>query len=392
MTHLQRLSLPCRTLARSAVAAAVTFAVLVLPGTFPHAAADDEPAEATCENVLLITLDGLRPQDLFTGADETLLNRSAGGVRNTRDTREAFWRETPEQRRIAMMPWFWQTIAAEGVVFGDTSGGSIVRVTNEHRFSYPGYNEILTGVSDPRIDSNAKRNNDNVTVLEWLHSRPGLDGRVAAFCSWDVFPYIINADRSGIPVNAGWEPLAKTVDTAATRALDALAAEMPRYWDNVRYDYFTFRGAHEYLKQKQPRLLYVAFGETDDWAHDGRYDLYLDAARRTDDYIRQLWETAQSMPQYRGKTALVITTDHGRGDTREEWKSHGESIAGSEFMWIAVLGPGVKPQGPEPGTVTQAQVAATVATLLGYDYRGDVPEAGEPLPLWPAKEESGNRN
>ncbi|MFG0333810.1 MAG: alkaline phosphatase family protein [Maioricimonas sp. JB049] len=391
MPHLLQLSPDHLRCARTVVSTIVALAVILQPAPAPPAAADDETAPATCENVLLVTLDGLRPQDLFTGADETLLSRAAGGVRNERAIREAYWRDTPEQRRAAMMPWFWQSVAVEGVVFGDTSRGSIVRVTNGHRFSYPGYNEILTGARDSRIDSNAKRPNRNVTVLERLHRRPGFEGRVAAFCSWDVFPYIINTERSGIPVNAGWQPLAGTIDTPAMRELDTLGAEMPRYWDNVRYDYFTFRGAHEYLKQKQPRVLYVAFGETDDWGHDGRYDLYLDAARRTDDYIRQLWETAQSMPQYRGKTALVITTDHGRGDTREEWKSHGTSIAGSEFLWIAVLGPGVEPRQPESGTVTQAQVAATVAKLLGYDYRADVPEAGEPLPLWQQEEAAGNR-
>ena len=358
-------------------------AIVLLLTALPATAAKPP---VVCENVLLIWLDGLRPQDLFTGADETLLNRDAGGVRDVQGTRDAFWRESPEERRQAMMPWFWKTIATEGVVFGDASAGSIVRVTNGHKFSYPGYNEILTGANDPRVDSNAKRPNENVTVLEWLHRKPGFDGRVAAFCSWDVFPYIINTERSGIPVNAGWQPLTETLDTPALREADAIAAEIPHYWDNVRYDYFTFQGAHAWLKEKQPRVLYVAFGETDDWAHSGRYDLYLDAARRTDEYIRQLWETAQSLPQYRGKTALVITTDHGRGDTREEWKSHGSSIAGSEFMWIAVMGPGIASGPAEPGTVTQAQVAATVAKLLGYDYRAEFPEAGEPLPVWRGEE------
>ena len=32
-----------------------------------------------------------------------------------------------------------------------------MRITNGLWFSYPGYNEMLTGAADPRIDSNDKK-------------------------------------------------------------------------------------------------------------------------------------------------------------------------------------------------------------------------------------------
>ncbi|MBI2477166.1 MAG: AP protein, partial [Planctomycetia bacterium] len=38
-------------------------------------------ADRHTTNVVLITIDGLRWQDLFTGADERLINRENGGVR-----------------------------------------------------------------------------------------------------------------------------------------------------------------------------------------------------------------------------------------------------------------------------------------------------------------------
>jgi hypothetical protein len=203
---------------------------------------------------------------------------------------------------------------------------------------------------------------------------------VAAFCSWDTFPDIINADRSGIPVNAGWRVLEHGTDAAELNRLNALFTELPHNWENVRYDYFTFRGAQEYLRAKQPRVLYVSLGETDDWAHAGRYDLYLDAAHRNDRYVQQLWETAQTLPAYAGTTSLILTTDHGRGDTRVEWKNHGADVPGADQMWIAVLGPDT-PAGPPPeGTVTQSQVAATLAALLGEDFCAAVPAAAPPLP------------
>ena len=101
----------------------------------------------------------------------------------------------------------------------------------------------------------------------------------------------------------------------------------------MRYDYFTYCGAAECLKHDKPRVLYISFGETDDWAHARRYDLYLDSARRTDEYIQRLWELVQSMPEYAGKTSFVLTTDHGRGETTENWISHGDEHPGSDLMW-----------------------------------------------------------
>ena len=159
---------------------------------------------------------------------------------------------------------------------------SVAVVANPHRFSYPGYNEIQSGRHDPRIDPNTKQPNPNVTVLEWFHSHNGYAGHVHASASWDVFPFVINAQRSGIPVNAGWGPLGESIDNLALHRLNELSTELPRCWANVPYDYFTFRGDLNVLQKKRPRVLYIAWGETDDWAHTRRYDLYLDATRRTD--------------------------------------------------------------------------------------------------------------
>lgn len=343
---------------------------------------DQSHAAQPVENVILVTLDGLRWQELFGGLDETMLGDKDNGTNEPAALVRRFAADTAEERRVRLMPFFWNVVARHGVVFGDHEHNSHVRVTNGMNFSYPGYSEILCGYPDPEIDSNAKKNNPNVTVLEWLHQKDQYQGKVAAFGSWDVFPWIINTERSGIPVNAGWMQLAGNGQSAPElQQLDTLADEIPRYWAGVRYDIFTFAGARHYLQTKQPRVLYLSLGETDDWAHSARYDLYLDAAKRSDDYIRRLWETAQSMPQYQDRTALVITTDHGRGDDRISWRSHGEDIEGCDRIWAAVLSPTVASSSDVAGEFTQSQIAATVASLLGHDYAADVDKAGDPLPL-----------
>ena len=319
-------------------------------------------------NVILVTIDGFRWQEVFSGADEALLAKPA--VSDPAEIRKAFWRESAEARREALLPFLWTVLAREGQIFGNPGRGSPMQVANGLSFSYPGYNELLCGFPDPRVDSNKKVPNPNVTVLEWLNRRPGFEGSVAAFCSWDVFPSILNVERSGVPVNAGRSEL-----------IESLHRELPDLWHGTGFDALTFHAALEHLRAARPRVLYVAFGETDEFAHGGRYDQYLHSARRTDEFIRKLWEAAQALPEYRGRTSLVITVDHGRGDAPVEWKDHGKKVKGAEFVWAAALGPRVEALGDRSGLagLTQGRIAATVAALAGEDYRAAVPQAAPAL-------------
>ncbi len=356
---------------------AMLVSMCLVPAAIPASA---QPQVHT-ENVVLVTLDGLRWQELFQGADPRLLRGEDSTVRDPQGTKDRFWHDDRATRRERLMPFMWQTLAREGQIFGDPEQNCTVRVTNGKYFSYPGYNEILTGFADDAIDSNAKRPNANVTVLEWLARQEAFHTRVAATCSWDVFPFIVNVERSGISVNAPWQALSSSGDAARDALLRGWQQEMPRVWPGVRFDYFTYVDALHLLRTTQPRVLFVALGETDDWAHDGRYDLYLDAAYRNDQYIAGLWAHLQSDPHYAGKTSLIITTDHGRGDIRDGWKNHGAQLPGSERIWIAVLGPDTPALGVRRDVeTTQAQVAASVAELLGLDYVAAQPKAGRPLP------------
>jgi bisphosphoglycerate-independent phosphoglycerate mutase (AlkP superfamily) len=132
------------------------------------------------------------------------------------------------------------------------------------------------------------------------------------------------------------------------------------------------------LLRHQPRVFYVGFLETDAWGHAGRYDHLLTSAHAVDTYIARLWETMQSLEQYRDKTTFIISTDHGRGSGLVDWKNHGKAIEGAENIWMAFLGPDTPPLGERTncGRVTQSQLAATLAALLGEDYHGELPRSG----------------
>jgi hypothetical protein len=273
-------------------------------------------------------------------------------------------------------------MASKGQLFGDSARGSVAQITNPLKFSYPGYSETFTGHVDPRIDSNEHPPNENVTVFEWLNRKPAFRGRVAAFATWDAFTRIFNAGRSGIPVMDGWERggMSGTGTPRAAVVRDLFTTSV-RYWPDNTWDALTHQAAIDYLAVKKPRVLFIGYGETDEWAHAGRYDLYLRSAHQVDAYLADLWRRVQADPQYRNRTTLIVTTDHGRG-YGPKWRDHGKDVDGAQNIWMAVLGPDTPALGDRANipVVRQAQVAATIAALLGEDWQAAEPRAAAPLP------------
>jgi len=332
-------------------------------------------------NVIFVTTDGLRWQEVFQGADQSLIRDVQGSVVDARTMRREFWRDTPEARREALMPFLWSEIAKRGQVFGNQPKGSIARVANASRVSYPGYSEMLTGWADPTITDNVNAPNPNVTVLEWLNGRPAFAGRVAVFANWELFPLIVNRDRSKLPVWTGRERTTEETGSPRLALLEQVSTDLPPVWRNTTFDAFIHHAAIGHLREHKPRVLWVAYMETDEWGHRNQYGLYLHAARRVDGFLKRLWETAQAMPEYRGTTTLLVTTDHGRGSKPSDWTTHNRDTEGSEGTWIAAMGPDTPPLGERSnvGPVTQSQIAATLAALLGEDYGAANPKAAPPI-------------
>jgi len=344
------------------------------------------------QNVVLIVSDGLRWQEIFTGAEEDLLNDKAGGSwMSEEELRKRYWRDTPAARRAALFPFLWGTVAKQGQIFGNRTAGSDAHVTNGKAFSYPGYNEMTTGFPNDAIDSNEFGPNPTPTVFEWLNHFQEFHGRVAVYGTWNVFDNIFNKARSGLVMQTGWAPPVQAPpaaaspgeghDTARTALLRRLYETTTRFDEEDVEDSLLQVPLLDYVKAAKPRVLFVGYGETDNWAHQGRYDLVLDSAHRVDGFVKELWETMQAIPQYRGSTTFIITCDHGRGGGLTEWKEHGVEEKGSENVWIAVMGPDTSPLGERTHSapVTQAQIAATVAALLGKDYHAAVSKAAVPI-------------
>ncbi len=338
-------------------------------------------AELKTQNIFLITADGLRWQEVFRGAEEMPLTKEFGNFGNSNAIRKDFWRETPEARREVLFPFLWGTVAKEGQLWGNRDMGSSVRVSNGHNFSYPGYNEFLTGYADPKINSNDKILNANTNVFEWLNTRPEFRGRVAASVNWDVLPWILNAPRAGFPVWSSFQVPEGTERMSVPSALTEMAERGQTIWAGVSLDTFVGYAAKHAVRTIKPRAMYVSFGETDDWAHEGNYERYLRSAREFDRFIGELWTLAQSLPEYRGTTTFVISVDHGRGPAPVAWKNHGKEIVDSAYMWFAVLGPDTAALGERSHTplIKQAQIAATVGAFVGQDFHGAFPQSAAPI-------------
>jgi hypothetical protein len=252
-----------------------------------------------------------------------------------------------------------------------------VNNANPYWFSYPGYSEIMTGFADTTINSNSFPPNPNVTVLEFFNQQPKLKGKVSAFGAWDAFDRILNEKRSGIPVINAFDPTGGKTPTANEKLINAMLKDSYKpFNEDECLDVFTHYAAYEHLKTRKPKVLYISYGETDEWAHAGKYRSYLGAAKQVDAWIKQIWDFVQSDPQYKNKTSLFITTDHGRGDViKKEWRDHGKDVEDAYQIWFAVMGPEVAAKGEmkNKGQLYQDQFAQTFAKLMGYTYKAKHP-------------------
>lgn len=320
-------------------------------------------------NLFIITTDGFRWQELFNGADSILINDDH--YTPDKETIKAlYWSATADERRKKLMPFFWNVINDKGQIYGNRLYHNKVNNANFYSLSYPGYNELFTGTIDPSISQNSKFDNPNINVLEYLNRKPALEGKIAVFSSWDVFPYILNEKRNHLPINSGYEELTDTPLSKQEQLINEVQDHIIADKAATRYDELTFLTAKEYLLKNKLRVAVIGLGETDEFAHRGRYDLYLQQATNVDKMIAELWHWVQTTPGYKNNTTFLITTDHGRGWKKNKWATHGEFVSGSSQTWLAIMGPGIVPKGElkTEGQLQQRQVAQTIAGLMGAKF------------------------
>ncbi|HWJ90493.1 MAG TPA: alkaline phosphatase family protein [Flavisolibacter sp.] len=295
--------------------------------------------------LFIITLDGFRWEEMFRGADSAIITDPESNT-DTSIARALYWDENPQERRKKLLPFFWSVIARQGELYGNRDLENRVNVANPYALSYPGYSELLTGEVDYTIYGNKKTRNSNKNILQLLNKSDAYANKVAAFTSWDVFPYILGKkEKAGFMLNSGLEPLDEKQLTPSQSLLNSLQNAVDDKKAPTRYDELTYVACKEYILKNKPSVVFLSFSGTDNAAHEGRYDQYLQQANNADHMIGELWRLLQAMPEYAGKTTFLITTDHGRGKSRTNWSDHGIFVSGSSQTWYALLGNTVVPHG-----------------------------------------------
>ena len=332
------------------------------------------------KNVIIISMDGYRWKELFRGADSGLLFDKKYISQDSAWCVEKYWAANEKARREKLMPFVWQQIAKQGQLYGNRDFGNCVNVKNKYWFSYPGRSETFCGYYDSLVNSNDYPDNPNENVLEFINKHKGYTGKVVTFASWDAVARIINRNRNGMLVNINGEDVKSNTITALQKEANAMQHFVPDvFGKGERMDANTYAMTKAYMSASHPRVVYIDFGDNDEFAHGEKYDFYLDAAHKIDLMISDLWRYMQQDPFYKNQTTILIFPDHGRGNGTE-WTSHGSKIPYANETYLMVMGPDTPALGEVKtnGQIYQDQFAQTVAQLLGFKFTANHPVA-EPL-------------
>jgi hypothetical protein len=351
-------------------------ALLLGFASFVRAQQAGAASAAPAHNLVIFLMDGYRWEELYRGADSSLMFDNKYNRTDSAWNFKKYWAGDAAARRRLLMPFIWETIAAKGQLYGNRDLGSLVNVKNKYQFSYPGRNEAFTGYYDTAVNSNDYPDNPNTNVLEFIDKQPAFHGKVAVFSSWDADARIFNRHRNGMLVNIYGEDV-KGQLTPLQVAANAWQHMLPDiFGGGERLDAGTFMLAKAYLLANHPRVLYIDLGDPDDFGHAGDYGSYLDAAHYADAMMKDVWTTIQQDPFYKDQTAMLLFPDHGRG-LGPQWTDHGEGVGPSGQTYFVALGAGIAAKGEVKGGehIYQRQYAQTIASLLGLKFTAEHPVA-----------------
>jgi hypothetical protein len=344
---------------------ALASSVLATPRLSP------KPSPAAAEHrvqVVLVTLDGARYQEIFGGVDAELAR--AHGLADTERVDAG-----------ALMPELHALMTRHGSALGAPSRGAPILASGPDFVSLPGYSEIFTGRRVTGCRDNGCRGTDAASVVDQLAAEPGTN--VAVVTSWpdiarvatSTTQVLVSAGRHGGATRTRFER-----SDGAGLALRRAEPEPP--WPgqgDFRRDRFTAELALAYLREAKPGFLFVGLGETDEFAHQGNYPGYLAALREADRYLGELWRELEAARSRGVRTALVVTADHGRA---AGFRDHGRAFPESARVWLVAAGSLIGARGrlAAPREARLADIAPTLRTWFGL--RADSHEsAGRPLTL-----------
>lgn len=266
-------------------------------------------------NVILITLDGVRFQEINDGI--------------------RFPRKAGEPRGRELLPKLKARVnRGEAFHFG-------MWISNWAGLSQPGYRSILSGEFEDRCKENTCANIDRKTIFDDLYDQ-GLKrpGELAAFSSWDVIGKTIESQPGRIVRNISLQDYEEEGLTPSEQAtindINAkMKTDLPK-WHGSRYDKYTYELSKFFIQKHLPRFFYMQFVDTDEWAHAKSYKGYVRGIRDFDEQLEGLIQMLDQMGEYGENTSIVITTDHGRGRGLF-WTKHSREFLSADRVWAFVI-------------------------------------------------------
>ena len=201
-------------------------------------------------DVILVTIDGTRWQEVYNGSD---VSRDGGH------------HLTPRQ----IVPNLYNSFVDQGIAVGKTTP---MIATGPNHISLPGYLEITRGHPSTDCQTNTCDPTIDQSVF-WFFQK------AAVFSSWST--------------------ISKTIPTNAHVTMDTGGGAY------YRPDGETEEATLAYLMRNNPDFLWVSLGDTDEWAHHNSYDNYLKSLHSADKFIGDL------VKLYPNST-IIVTVDHGR--------------------------------------------------------------------------------
>ena len=312
------------------------------------------------ENVVLVTIDGVRWQDVFGGVDPAMATMAGMRADDVVDAE-------------GLMPNLY-ALARAGAVSGAPGHGRAMTATGPNYVSLPGYLEIFTGSRDVGCRTNGCDATKMRTFLDAARDNLAVrDEDIAVISSWDALARAASSAPHRIAMSAGRTGGVSRekvrVDDVAARLVDegATAAAAPGDGD-YRPDAYTAAIALRYLDVVRPRVMAVGLGDTDEYAHAGDYASYIQAIRRADQFLGDLRMHLKQMGKYGEQTTIVVTCDHGRSSG---FTDHGWDAPESGRVWLITSGGAVPALGylDEGGAEHLADIAPTLEALLGMAPR-----------------------
>ncbi len=262
--------------------------------------------------VILVTIDGVRREELSGNLDLDLDPR----------VKEAY----------DPMPFFNQTLRKLGTTIGTLGSESIMTVANTEMISLPAYMSIMAGRPQPCFSNECGSIFFTRPLTERLTQELKWDRKdVAVIASWENIKYAVESAEGNILVSAG-PTVVDLGDDEQNRLQEAAKGDLPP-WAHARWDSYTMELAREYWRKNQPKFLYVALNDTDEWGHKGQYLEHLQALTNIDHFLDQLVnDVIEQDRRDQQRTCLLITTDHGRG-LGQKWTTHSNGALYSGLIW-----------------------------------------------------------